>query len=128
MEKLTGCPDDAMWAIAETSALAHWKASQIRNGCLSYPELIRRGTIISQRLHRSQNELPTTADGGQTGSADVVHPTSEERVLISTIFRETANLYLHTVLSNATPGKLLSTLVICRSMLLISMFLQAYLR
>ncbi|KAF9560751.1 hypothetical protein CPC08DRAFT_750332 [Agrocybe pediades] len=104
MENMTGCPDDALWAIAETSALAHWKASQIRNGCLSYPELVRRGTIIGQRLHRSQSQLPTTADGGHSGSADVVHPTPEERMLVSTIFRETANLYLQAVLSNSTPG------------------------
>jgi len=102
MDALTGCPDEAMLAIAEVSALAHWKASQLRIGCLSYPELIRRGTVIEQQLRRYPDH-----DASQTrvhGSADVTQPTEEERSIIANIFREAASLYLHTVLSNSTPG------------------------
>jgi hypothetical protein len=106
MDGLTGCPDEAMLAIAEVSALAHWKASQIRNSCLSYPDLIRRGTAIEQQLRRNQDRT-LSSDASQArvhGSADVTQPTEEERSVIANIFRETANLYLHTVLSNSTPG------------------------
>ncbi|KIM40022.1 hypothetical protein M413DRAFT_446911 [Hebeloma cylindrosporum] len=103
MDALTGCPDEAMLAIAEVSSLAQWKASQLRNNCLSYPELIRRGTAIEQQLRRAspsdvqQSRLHSTAGVTQQS-------TDEERSLIARIFRETANLYLHTVLSNSTPG------------------------
>ncbi|KAH9481307.1 Trichothecene biosynthesis transcription regulator TRI10 [Psilocybe cubensis] len=105
MEALTGCPDEALLAIAEISALAHWKTSQIRNGCLSYPDLIRRGTVIEQQLRR-QTEQSVATDGVQTGlgSANATHPSVEERSLIANIFREAADLYLHSVLSNSTPG------------------------
>ena len=103
MDAMTGCPDEAMLAIAEVSSLAHWKASQLRNNCLSYPELIRRGTAIEQQLRRlsdaPQPRLHSTAGVTQ-------QPTDEERsLIIARIFRESANLYLHTVLSNSTPGE-----------------------
>ncbi|KAF8969160.1 fungal-specific transcription factor domain-containing protein, partial [Flammula alnicola] len=106
MDALTGCPDEAMLAIAEVSSLAHWKAAQLRNGCLSYPELIRRGTAIEQQLRRYQTDLSMASDASQTRlhSTAGVTPTDEERSLIASVFRETANLYLHTVLSNSTPG------------------------
>jgi len=107
MDLLTGCPDEAMLAIAEVSSLAHWKASQLRNNCLSYPELIRRGTVIEQQLASYQSDQLNGNDTPQTrldGAADVTQPTDEDRSLIARIFRETANLYLHTVLSNSTPG------------------------
>lgn len=57
MDLLTGCPDEAILAIAETSALAHWKATEQRNGSLSYRDLIRRGDDIEQRLrHRADQQ------------------------------------------------------------------------
>ncbi|KAF8150823.1 fungal-specific transcription factor domain-containing protein [Crassisporium funariophilum] len=107
MDTLTGCPDEAMLAIAEVSALAHWKASQIRNNCLSYPELIRRGTVIQQQLRRYQTDQSVINDTSSSrlhGSGDMLQPTEEERSLVGSIFRETAYLFLHTVLSNSTPG------------------------
>lgn len=107
MDVFTGCSDEAVLAIAEISALAHWKTSQIRNACLSYPELIRRGTHIEQRLRRcSESTVANDAMNQRLhGTADASSPTVEERVVISKIFREAADLYLHSVLSNATPGE-----------------------
>jgi hypothetical protein len=107
MDVLTGCPDEAMLAIGEVSALAHWKASQLRTGCLSYPELIRKGTAIEQQLRRYQTDTSDRlAQSRLHSTADVTqHTTGEERSLIASIFRETAKLYLHTVLSNSTPGE-----------------------
>jgi len=91
MDLLSGCPDEAMLAIAEVSALAHWKTSQLCNGSLSYPELIRRGTAIEQQLRHYP-------------SNDTTQPTQEDRSLAASIFREAAHLYLHTILSNSMPG------------------------
>ncbi|CAA7266981.1 unnamed protein product [Cyclocybe aegerita] len=107
MDALTGCPDEAMLAIAEVSALAHWKASQIRNGCLSYPELVRRGTVIEQQLRRFSTDPSSGADVSQPrlhSNGDATVPSEEERSWAASLFREAANLYLHTVLSNSTPG------------------------
>ena len=102
MDLLSGCPDEAMLAIAEISALAHWKTSQLRNGSLSYPELIRRGTAIEQQLRQyPSNDHDTRLHG----TADAAQPTQEDRSLAASIFREAAHLYLHSVLSNSMPGK-----------------------
>ena len=102
MDLLSGCPDEAMLAIAEVSVLAHWKASQLRNGSLSYPELVRRGTAIEQQLRQYTSN---DHDARLRGTADSTQSTQEDRLLVASIFREAAHLYLHTVLSNSIPGK-----------------------
>ena len=102
MDLLSGCPDEAMLAIAEVSALAQWKTSQLHNGSLSYPELIRRGTAIEQQLR----QFPSNDhDARLQGTSNAMQPTQEDRSLAASIFREAALLYLHTVLSNSMPGK-----------------------
>ena len=102
MDLLSGCPDEAMLAIAEVSALAQWKSSQLHNDSLSYPELIRRGTAIEQQLRQySSNDH----DARLQGTNNATQPTQEDRSLAASIFREAALLYLHTVLSNSMPGK-----------------------
>jgi hypothetical protein len=100
MDLLSGCPDEAMLAIAEVSALAHWKTSQLRNGSLSYPELIRRGTAIEQQLRQYP---PNDYDARLHGTADATQPSPEDRSFAASIFREAAHLYLHTVLSSSMP-------------------------
>lgn len=111
MDLLTGCPDEAMLAIAETSSLAQWKALQQRNNCLSYPELIRRGNNVEQLLRQHQSEHLQGADTPQTRLLVSSSVTLEDnRSVIANIFRETAVLYLHTVLSNALPGEVIQTL------------------
>ncbi|GJJ08388.1 hypothetical protein Clacol_002603 [Clathrus columnatus] len=47
---LTGCPDGVMYALAETACLSQWKDTQIRSGCLSYRELVRRAEEIENGL------------------------------------------------------------------------------
>lgn len=102
MDLLSGCPDEAMLAIAEVSALSQWKTSQLHNGSLSYPELIRRGTAIEQQLR----QFPSNDhDARLQGTSNAMQPTQEDRSLAASIFREAALLYLHTVLSNSMPGK-----------------------
>lgn len=106
MDLLSGCPDEAMLAIAEVSDLAQWKSLQLLNGCLSYPELIRRGTVIEQQLRQYQTDPSNNHDARLHGTTDATQPSQEDRSLTARIFREAANLYLHTVLSNSIPGKL----------------------
>lgn len=120
MDKLTGCPDEALLAIAETAQLAQWKTSEAQKGCLSVRELIRRGDVIEQTLRnhpsRSYADSPTTDTApmlptGMTAPADMSPSLggsgADERTrrTIASIWRETAVLYLHTVLSDSQPGK-----------------------
>jgi len=125
MDLLTGCPDGAVLAIAEIAALAHWKTTEMRNGCLSIRELIRRGDLIEQELkcHPVSGMMdgdkaaaqaaadPLLAASGTLSGAmlqgetpDVTAPSDEIRMLIGKIHRENALLYLHTVLNDAHPG------------------------
>ncbi|KAJ3978585.1 hypothetical protein F5890DRAFT_1593966 [Lentinula detonsa] len=50
METLSGWPDDVMLAIAEISALAHWKSMERIKGTLNYRDLIHWGDDTEQRL------------------------------------------------------------------------------
>ncbi|KAK7463447.1 hypothetical protein VKT23_006798 [Stygiomarasmius scandens] len=112
MDLLTGCPDEAMLTIAEVSALAHWKSAEHRKGTLSYRELIRRGDDIEQRLRQHPTDpsvsdqaplhpnllQPSISDNGAS------FPNADVRRMLGNIFRETAILYLHTVLNDPNPG------------------------
>jgi len=129
MDSLTGCPDNVMLGIAEVSALAHWKVQEQQNGCLSMRELIRRGDAIEQQL-RTHTEPESFAEVDQAPmhpslrgtNIDYTHshlsalslpqavdttiqfPSEEMRRVAACLFRETAILYLHTVLSDPIPG------------------------
>lgn len=133
MDKLTGCPDEAMLAMAETAALAHWKTSELQNGTLSVRELVRRGDQIEQALksrpescadldHNSPEPLPSMSPSlGETGlpiasglpmavsspligGQDSTSPTDDMRRTVAMTYRETAIMYLNTVISGAHPG------------------------
>ncbi|TEB27065.1 hypothetical protein FA13DRAFT_974199 [Coprinellus micaceus] len=103
MASLTGCSDDTLLAVAEISALAQWKATQVRNNTLSYPELIKRGMKIQESILKYKaGEIDRdfgTLDGLQEGEA----PSTIHRDACVSMFRESASLYLHTILSNSTP-------------------------
>jgi hypothetical protein len=114
METLTGCPDEAMLGIADVSALAHWKTTEQRKGSLSFRELIRRGDEIEKKLRQHFDDPPNfVIDQAplhpglalpENGTSPFV---SEEMYrILSGIFRESVLLYLHTILSDANPGKL----------------------
>jgi hypothetical protein len=118
MESLSGCPDDVMLAIAEVSALAHWKDAEVRNKSLSVRELVRRGDEIERKLrqhsvdHASYTEVDqvplhpslTPTHVSDAGHAVPTFPDEKLRRLAASIFREAALLYLHTVLSDNYPG------------------------
>ncbi|GJE94614.1 Zn(II)2Cys6 transcription factor [Phanerochaete sordida] len=119
MDKLTGCPDEAVLALAETAALAHWKVTEGQKGTLSMRELIRRGDLIESTLrnHPSRNyadspivENASMLPTGLAAAAEAASPTLGSGVdeltrrTIANIWREAAVLYLHTVISDAHPG------------------------
>ncbi|KAJ3995807.1 fungal-specific transcription factor domain-containing protein [Lentinula boryana] len=110
METLTGCPDDVMLAIAEISALAHWKSMERIKGTLNYRDLIHRGDDIEQRLRQRpdtpifEEDPPLHPNLLQPSITDIIFPNQEVRKLLASIFRATALLYLHTVLHDSNPG------------------------
>ena len=116
MDKLVGCPDEAVLAIAEIAALASWKKSEAAQGRLSIRELIRRCDVIDQNLNqrpaRNYAESPvaeTALPSGMPTAAgtiyDIAGPNEAQRQAVAKIYRETAMLYLHTVLNGPHPGK-----------------------
>ncbi|KAG5638486.1 hypothetical protein H0H81_012418 [Sphagnurus paluster] len=120
MDMLTGCPDEVMLALAEISSLAYWKATELRNGTLSFRELIRRGDDIEQRLRRqpvndadlSQVDHAPLHPGLQSSNREPStepFPGDEARRLARRIFCEAAVLSLYIVLNNPNPGKYLCT-------------------
>lgn len=119
MEALTGCPDNAMLAIAEISVLAHWKTMERLKGTLNYRELVRRGDEIEQRLRQSAGalileDLPLHPDLLQPSDIDL--PSEEVRKLVANVFREAASLYLYTVVHDSNPGKTVEFLVLHHSL------------
>ncbi|KAI5119124.1 hypothetical protein M0805_007870 [Coniferiporia weirii] len=50
MARFMGCPDDVLLILAETAALAQWKSFERQQGTLSNRELLKRGSIIENRL------------------------------------------------------------------------------
>ncbi|KAI0701883.1 fungal-specific transcription factor domain-containing protein [Cerioporus squamosus] len=71
MDTLSGCPDEALLAIAEVSALANWKTSELRSGSLSVRELIRRGDAIEKELRERATGKRIDGDdfGGHAGQS-----------------------------------------------------------
>ncbi|KAI0707175.1 fungal-specific transcription factor domain-containing protein [Earliella scabrosa] len=96
MLPVMGCENKIVLAIAEISNLAHWKESHLRRGCLSIPDLVHRGADIEATLL-----APTSPLNGIHGpNAEV----AQRRRLTNNIFRASAKVYLHTVLSGDYPA------------------------
>ena len=69
LENVMGCADGIMLCLAEIADLACWKAEQESKGCLSMPELVRRGLIIEKDLRREAHSLgKNRADASVWGS------------------------------------------------------------
>ncbi|KAF8638347.1 hypothetical protein AX17_002366 [Amanita inopinata Kibby_2008] len=106
METFSRLPNEILLAIAETSALSHWKITEKNKGSLSYRELIRRSDIVEQLL----GERPTATSGKVEGKQptrvvqSAIDVGDEAQQLMIDVFREGVLLYLHTVLSDCNPG------------------------
>jgi len=116
-ESFTGFPDEILYSIAQTSELAFWKSQESLKGTLSTRELIRRGDAIEQGIRRIQ-ETTATSSGlsldlgliaelsplmGDSSSDSPFH-NDDARREVRGLFKESALLYLHTILSDPNPG------------------------
>ncbi|KAI0288799.1 fungal-specific transcription factor domain-containing protein [Russula brevipes] len=100
MLSVMGCENQTALAIAEISALACWKAMHERQGTLSVPDLVDRGRRIDTECLQ-QHPLPP---GGIFYPAGGTDDLPAKRQLTAEIFRATARVYLHSVLSGENPG------------------------
>lgn len=92
MLPIMGCENHIVWALAEISNLACWKELQKERGALSMPELVKRGTKIEKHL------MPPV-------TTPVFYDQLEQtRFLTSQVFRASARVYLHSVLSGDYPS------------------------
>ncbi|KIK99966.1 hypothetical protein PAXRUDRAFT_822144, partial [Paxillus rubicundulus Ve08.2h10] len=97
MMSVMGCENHIVVALAEIASLASWKDQHIRAGNLSVPELVRRGQKIEANLKKhSSYESDPTMDHVETQRAHQRHLTSE-------VFRASAHVYLHSVISGDFP-------------------------
>lgn len=118
VESLTACPDEILLGIAEISSLECWKVQEMRKGTLSMRELIRRGDILERHLRiecepayapeTDQTRLhpgsAMSSDPTTTGLPRTASPADVARQLVAKIFRETALVYLYTVLNGSYPA------------------------
>ncbi len=114
MERIMGCNEQVLLAIAETADLAKWKSEMEAKGCLSNPELCARSAAIQKNLEfvgPAYDGSGYTEDEimGWGGSSNASQGSDDDRSshtirLVSNIFRATGKLYLHTVLSNCNPN------------------------
>lgn len=117
-ESFTGFPDEILYAIAQTSELAFWKSQESLKGTLSTRELIRRGDAIEQGIRQIQETTATSSGlsldlgliaelsplmGGDANSDSSFH-NDDSRRGVRGLFKESALLYLHTILSDPNPG------------------------
>ena len=118
MLPVMGCENNIVLAIAEISNLAHWKASTLRRGSLSIPDLVRRGQAIEEQLLAPTSPLNAALplQPGMYGPAALPShmllsgtpgpdaEVAQRRRLTNNIFRASAKVYLHTVLSGDYPA------------------------
>lgn len=92
MLTVMGCENHIVWALSEISNLACWKDSQKTRHALSTLELVKRGTRIEEYLMPPVKPPVFYSDLEQT------------RILTSQVFRASARVYLHSVLSGDSPS------------------------
>jgi hypothetical protein len=103
MLPIMGCEDAIVRALGETSALAHWADTQRALGSLSTVDLVQRGLDIEREyLGPASPATAALLSGGASSAA--MDPVAAQRAHTSAVFRASAKLYLHTVLSGELPA------------------------
>lgn len=92
MLPIIGCESHIVWALAEISDLAIWKDRQKERGAFNAQELVNRGNKIETHI-MPPISLPAF-------DSELEHT----RVLTSQVFRASARVYLHSVLSGDYPN------------------------
>lgn len=102
MLPVMGCENTVVLAIAEISNLANWKATQRRLGGLSVPALVERGMEIeSKYLAPDAGGVGVGVGAAGVAGDDEI---AQRRRLTNDVFRASARVYLHTVLSGDYPA------------------------
>ncbi|KZT54074.1 hypothetical protein CALCODRAFT_485833 [Calocera cornea HHB12733] len=97
MDSTMGAENNVMLAFAETAALDAWKAWQKSKQSLSIPDLVKRGERIMTILRQPYGGTSPRAFIGPL-------PTQSPQQLMSSVFRSSAKIYLHTVISGFNPA------------------------
>ncbi|KAF8442441.1 fungal-specific transcription factor domain-containing protein [Boletus edulis BED1] len=95
MMSVMGCENHIVLALAEIASLANWKEAHVSAGSLSVKELVRRGHKIEEILIKPSSypsESDVTLDPAESQRA-------QQRRLTSEVFRASAYVYLHSVVS-----------------------------
>ncbi|KIJ51429.1 hypothetical protein M422DRAFT_158420 [Sphaerobolus stellatus SS14] len=95
MLSVMGCTNETVLAMSETACLAFWKHDRLEQGALSVPALIERGRDIERRYLAREHDAALN----ERGSDDL----DTRRRLAANVFRASARVYLHTVLSGCLP-------------------------
>lgn len=99
MMSVMGCENHIVLALAEIASLANWKEAHVSAGSLSVKELVRRGHRIEEILKKPSSypdDCDFTLDVGERARA-------QQRRLTSEVFRASAHVYLHSVVSGDFP-------------------------
>ncbi|THH29932.1 hypothetical protein EUX98_g4258 [Antrodiella citrinella] len=122
MLPVMGCENHIVLAIAEISDLACWKESHTRRNSLSVPQLVERGIEIERTYLSPDSPYATLGVSSDSAfglglNAHHLNPGTDEatggaidleilqrRRLTNEIFRASARVYLHTVLSGENPS------------------------
>jgi hypothetical protein len=119
--RLVGCSDAVLLMLGEIAALAHWKSAEQQKGTLNVRELFDRAGAIERALQQHVDaDVSASPVGGQsqqddqmslTAGGEIVLATVDEpecRRLVARIWRDTAVLYLSTVIHGNSPGTCVS--------------------
>jgi len=93
MMSVMGCDNHIVLALAEIASLAHWKDTHASHGNLSVKELVRRGHKIEELLKK-----PSSCE-----YSNEPEQRAHQRRLTSEVFRASAHVYLHSVISGDYP-------------------------
>ena len=99
MMSVMGCENHIVLALAEIASLANWKEVNVKAGSLSVKELVKRGHRIEEILKKPSShpyDFDITVDPGEKQRA-------QQRCLTSEVFRASAHVYLHSVVSGDFP-------------------------
>lgn len=109
MLPIMGCENHIVLAIAETSNLFRWKVAQARNGTLSIPRLVEKGLELDRKFLQETSPMlrsdPYLCSPPSEKYSDLeTREIYQRRRLTNDIFRASARVYLHTVLSGDHPS------------------------
>jgi len=107
MVKIVGCSNYSFRAIAEIATLAAWKDEKESIGQLSAPQLVSKGAEIEKAWLRpeltSEADLDPLGNANPSDSMDSETQLQFQRKVASEVFRASARVYLHMVLSTPLP-------------------------